>query len=779
MNGSAAPSPVTPESPKESEQGGAASYRILVIDDTRAIHEDFRKILASGSNSRASWETTEAALFGPSNGGPARQSYTVDSAFQGEEGLAAAARAIEEGRPYALAFMDVRMPPGIDGIETSTQLCEIDPDIQIVICTAYSDYSWHQMSDKLGNSDRVVILKKPFDTIEALQLASTLTEKWRLLQQTKRRMSELETLVAQRTKYLESANQNLQTEVARRIRHEECLSLQNEVTSLLADSSAASGETVSRILQIICQSMRWDVGRLWTVDRKANVLRCGTVWHRPAAELAPIKLLSEQILPGVKAALAGRVWQSGEPEWMADAGREDNAAGSFLVSAGLHGGVAFPLRLQGEMLGVVEFRSKEIREPEQDMLDLFATLGSLIGQAIQRKQLEEQLRQSQKMDAIGHLAGGVAHDFNNILTVIQGFAQMLRAEPGMNIDTVEGLNQIVLASQRAASLTRQLLAFSRKQVMQSRRLDLNEVVSNLAKMLRRVIGEDVDFEFEPCAQPAFILGDEDMVAQILMNLTANGRDAMPGGGKLTVSLHALQLDAAAAQRHPDARAGDYVSLTVTDTGTGISAENLNRVFEPFFTTKAVGKGTGLGLSTVYGIVKQHRGWIEFASQISVGTTFTILFPRENVPAAAANAAPGASSVRRGTETILLVEDEEPVRRLGRSILQRHGYRVIEASSGLEALSVWDLHAAEINLVLTDVVMPEGISGHDLARRLRQSRPDLKIVFTSGYDPDRLNLESALAEGIPFIQKPYSVEKLLQGIRQSFDDTNPKARLVNI
>jgi two-component system, cell cycle sensor histidine kinase and response regulator CckA len=761
-------SPSLAASVNSSQLASPLTYRILVIDDTRAIHEDFRKILSSGSQPPPSWQEAEAALFGGSSVGSVRQSYRVDSAFQGEEGVAAVAKANEQLQPYAVAFMDVRMPPGMDGIETTVKLFEIDPDIQIVICTAYSDYSWHEMSEKLGNSDRVVILKKPFDTIEVLQLASTLTEKWRLLQQTKRRLTELENLVLQRTRYLEAANASLQSEVTRRTRHEECLSLQNDITRLLADSSAASGETVSRILQIICQSMRWDVGRLWTVDRKANVMRCGAIWHRPGAELAPIKLLSEHIIPGAKATLAGRVWQSGEPEWMADAGKEDNAAGSLLASIGLRAGVAFPLRLQGEMLGVVEFRTKEIRQPEQDVLDLFATLGSLIGHSLHRKQLEEQLRQSQKMDAVGHLAGGVAHDFNNILTVIQGFAQMLRAEPGLNTDTVEGLNQIVLASQRAASLTRQLLAFSRKQVMQSRRLDLNEVVGNLVKMLRRIIGEDIAFQFEPCSQPAHVVGDEDMIAQILMNLAANARDAMPKGGKLTVSLQALRLDAGAAQRHPDARAGDYITLSVTDTGTGITPENLNHVFEPFFTTKAVGKGTGLGLSTVYGIVKQHQGWIEVSSQVSVGTIFTIIFPRETLAAVEARSSSHVNNHHRGNETILLVEDEEAVRRLGRSILQRHGYRVIEASSGLEALSVWDRRAHEINLLLTDVVMPEGINGHDLARKLRQARPELNVVFTSGYDPDRLNFESTILEGIQFVQKPYSVDKLLSSIRRSLD-----------
>src|SRR5437660_6837986 len=262
------------------------------------------------------------------------------------------------------------------------------------------------------------------------------------------------------------------------------------------------------------------------------------------------------------------------------------------------------------------------------------------------------------MDAIGYLAGGVAHDFNNILTVVQGYAQILTANPGLDSETADGLGQIGLAAERAANLTRQLLTFSRKQIMQPKPLDLNCVMANLVKMLGRVIGEDVALRLNPSEAPSFVLADESMMSQIVMNLTVNARDAMPKGGALTIATQAVEIKEADRLRHTEARTGEFVCLSVSDTGCGIRPEHLPRIFEPFFTTKELGCGTGLGLSTVYGIVKQHRGWIEVTSQPSVGTTFRIFLPRAAVASAIVESRRNDDKALRGDETILLVEDEK-------------------------------------------------------------------------------------------------------------------------
>ena len=429
---------------------------------------------------------------------------------------------------------------------------------------------------------------------------------------------------------------------------------------------------------------------------------------------------------------------------------------------------AFPLQLRGEILGVAEFHSEQIRPPEGDLLQIFATLGNLIGQSLERKKLEEQLMQSQKMDAIGRLAGGVAHDFNNILTVIQGYAQILVTREDFDQKALDDLKQIIQSAHRASNLTRQLLTFSRKQIIKTVVLDLNKVTSNLTKMLQRIIGEDVLLQCHFSPEAPFVRADEDMIGQILMNLAVNARDAMPKGGELDISLSVVELDSTAAQwRSAEAQAGEFVCLSVSDTGCGIAPEDLLRIFEPFFTTKAVGQGTGLGLSTVYGIVKQHGGWIEVSSKLNIGTKFNIFLPR----AAAGTAAETSSSKSKvvgGTETILLVEDELPVRTLARVILQRHGYHVLEAASGADALSVWGQHADKIDLLLTDIIMPQGVSGRELAQNLRAERPGLKVVFVSGYSPDSMELGAELNEVTLFLQKPYLPERLLQSLRQVLD-----------
>ena len=386
-----------------------------------------------------------------------------------------------------------------------------------------------------------------------------------------------------------------------------------------------------------------------------------------------------------------------------------------------------------------------------------------------RLSLEAQLRQSQKMDSVGQLAAGVAHDFNNMLTVIQGHAGLLLAKSALAPELLESAQAIFFASERAASLTRQLLMFSRKNVMQLKLVDLREVVANLSKMLRRLLGETITLQFNPPPEMPLVEADPGMLEQVLMNLAVNARDAMPKGGTLTISSSALQFNEAYVQAHPEARAGAFVCLAVTDTGCGMDRATMARIFEPFFTTKEVGKGTGLGLATVYGIVKQHKGWIAVASEVGKGATFKVFLPPVSEPLKIRQAAAvPAGKVPSGSETILVVEDEPVLRDMAQLILQGCGYRVLEAGSGVEALQVWQRNPGRIDLVLTDMVMPQGMSGMELARKLVAAQPKLKVIIASGYTVDDLDTEFLREGGALFLEKPYTQATLAKAVRDCLD-----------
>ncbi len=385
-----------------------------------------------------------------------------------------------------------------------------------------------------------------------------------------------------------------------------------------------------------------------------------------------------------------------------------------------------------------------------------------------RLNLEEQLRHSQKMEAVGQLAAGVAHDFNNILTIIQGHTSMLLSVPEIDVVTADSLTQMSMATERAANLTKQLLTFSRKQVMQPKALDLNEVVGTTSKMLQRLLGESISLHFNYSPNLPTIFADSGMIEQILINLAVNARDAMVKGGKLIITTDSIRVDASYMAQNPEARTGQFICLTVTDTGTGIDAVTLDRIFEPFFTTKEVGKGTGLGLATVYGIVKQHHGWVQVRSELQVGTTFKIFLPTTTKGTPLTEETLPAPKTAGGKETILVVEDEPALRNLVRGILQLYGYRVLEACHGKDALVVWSKHKEEICLLLTDMVMPEGMSGLELAEHLRNENPNLKVVYTSGYSLDLFSQKQKITEGVNFIAKPYKPPMLAKTVRDCLD-----------
>lgn len=392
-----------------------------------------------------------------------------------------------------------------------------------------------------------------------------------------------------------------------------------------------------------------------------------------------------------------------------------------------------------------------------------------VGDITTRIQLEEQFRQAQKMEAIGQLSGGVAHDFNNLLTVILGNIGLLQSSGLVTPELTEPLQAIGHAANRAANLTKQLLAFSRQQVMQQQDLDLNAVVGHISKMLRRVIGETVKIRLDYALQSLPIHADPGMLEQIILNLCINARDAMPQGGQLTLRTAAVDLSKEAARLKVAARSGSFALLIVSDTGTGISPENMKRVFEPFFTTKEVGKGTGLGLASVYGIAQQHSGWVEVESELGRGTTFTVYLPL--LVASSQSASPHVSAVEkipRGTETILLVEDDLAVQMVTKVTLARLGYQVLVASNGHQALRVWQEKKQDIHLVLTDMIMPEGLSGKDIAIQFKSERPGIRIIFMSGYSADIAGTDFPQADGDFFIGKPFEMHLLATMIRKSLD-----------
>jgi PAS domain S-box-containing protein len=542
---------------------------------------------------------------------------------------------------------------------------------------------------------------------------------------------------------------------------------QSVISQVLADANTLN-DAAPKIIQAICESEGWDFGGFWEMDKKTKALRNVETWCRPELPGAELAAETRESTFALNAGLAGRVWTSGQPLLIPVVADDNYVLAPLALKIGLRSAVAFPIILEGNVIGVIDFLGREILALDEKMLEMFVGIGRQIGAFYKRKQLEEQFRQAQKMEGIGQLAGGVAHDFNNILAVIQMQSDFLKGSEGLSADQSEVADEISTTVERAAALTRQLLLFSRREVFQPRDLDLSESVTNTAKMLRRVLGENVQMQLKLASQPLFVNADAGMMDQVLLNLSVNARDAMPNGGQLVIETSGVEFDEFAATQSAQARPGSFVCLSVSDSGCGIPPEIVPKIFEPFFTTKEVGKGTGLGLATVFGIAQQHQGWVAVYSEVGHGTTFRIYLPRLARDATPKTAQSGLTQKRGGDETILLVEDDPSLRLSVRKSLSQLGYRILEAPTGVKALEVWKQNRADIRLLLTDLVMPDGMTGKDLAQRILGEKPDLKVIYMSGYSAEVVGKDFPLRDGHNFLTKPFQAAKLAKTVRDRLD-----------
>ncbi|GMV50134.1 response regulator [Nitrospirales bacterium NOB] len=535
--------------------------------------------------------------------------------------------------------------------------------------------------------------------------------------------------------------------------------------SMALDESLSLDEALPNILRGIGEAKRWTVGAFWSALPQNPALRCTMLWHQPDwpadAFVQAYRTLSLRPDRG----LAGRALTGGEAVLLSDLRLErDSPLATIPGSHDLRGGMAVPIRKGKAIIGILEFMTREVLRPDATQLHTLTDLGSKISQFIQDKDLERHMRQGQKMEALGRMAGGIAHDFNNLLTVINSWSELLLSESPPSSRIHGGLTQISEAGNKAAGLTRQLLAFSRHQVTKPQLLNLNDRVTDILDLLQRVIGEDIELSVSLNSTLGPIHADPGQIEQVVMNLVVNARDAMPHGGRLELETREFQVAPPDALWPDTLRPGPYVTLTVRDTGCGMDPDTLGHIFEPFFTTKERGKGTGLGLSTAYGIVRQAGGTIGVETASGQGTTFTIYLPRAHGAIDGRVAPLPHLSPAAGAGTILLVEDDDLVRGLAQAVLHARQYTVIPARNAQEALAIAESNPGRISLLLTDMVMP-GMSGAELVSQLRRLLPNIKVVVTSGYSDRGTEIQESFGSTVGFLEKPYTPDSLADKVRE--------------
>ncbi len=696
-------------------------YRILVIDDNMAIHEDFRKILTAPASSGGDLEEMEAALFGTEIRNDEGPGFAIDCASQGKEGLEMVRRALAEGRPYALAFVDGRMPPGWDGIETIGRLWQASPDLQIVLCTAYSDYSWSEIRRKLGDSDSMLILKKPFDNVEVLQLAHALTRKWELTRQVRDQIENLDGLVAKRTR-------------------------EKERTRALLEAALEHSPAGIVIVDVPCEQILWANPAASCICNPACLFSSPMAGDDSPRDWQAFRMDGTPFHIGEgffdKSASAGATVKDEEIVLRDASGRETWIS----LNAG-------PVADEDDTIiaGILVFQDITGRKRSEN----------------EKEKLKDQLGQARKMESVGLLAGGIAHDFNNMLAVILGQTEIAAERTDSPESTLRSLKEIQKAAERSRDLTKQLLAFARKQTVVPRVLDLNAQVEGTIAMMKRLIGENIRLWWKPQNSLWPVRIDPSQVDQIMANLCINARDAIESVGKLNIETKNVFFDDSYCALRNEFQRGHYVMLAVIDDGCGIAKEDMEHIFEPFFTTKEVGKGTGMGLATVYGIVKQNNGIVDVESEPGKGAAFRIYLPRFE-GGEKADAPEEDRTPKEGLgETVLVVEDETSLLEMSQEMLEQLGYFVLAARAPEDAIRQADESGREINLLITDVVMPQ-MNGRELADKLIASHPNVKVLFMSGYPADVIGNHGVVEEGVSFIQKPFSFKDFAEKIRAALD-----------
>ncbi len=693
------------------------NHRILIVDDNEAIHSDFLKILGGDATGNAEFDAEEAEIFSQAVIACPLPEFELTFATQGSQALELVVAFKRDGRHFSVAFIDVRMPPGFDGLETAARLWEVDPDLQIVICTAYSDKSWEEMIGGLKHPERLLILKKPFESVEVLQLSHALTEKWSLLQASRRNMQDLECTVSERTRELVATNVRLEQETAR---HKISAEQVREQAMLLENARDA---IVVRDLDDTI--LYWNQGATdcygWTAVEAVGRNKVDLLY-------------------------------GGVPS------PEDIAARLAVLEKGGWNGELNHTTKDGVLI-IVECHCNLLRDADGHPKSIL----SINNNITERRKLEQQFLRAQRMESIGTLAGGIAHDLNNVLAPIMMSIELLRTYVS-DPNGLEILDIVEKSAQRGADMVGQVLTFARGIEGRTEDVDVSLVAGELVRIVEDTFPKSIHIDAAIDENLWLVKGDTTQIHQVLLNLCVNARDAMPHGGCISLKVENIFLNAHYPGTNIGDKPGPYLKIEVQDTGEGIPKELVGKLFDPFFTTKEVGKGTGLGLSTSLAIIKGHRGFIKVHSDPGMGACFQIYLPADPDVCLAALEQPAASLPRGNGETVLVVDDEASIRQITRQTLEAFGYKVLLASDGSEAIKIYVEHGSEIAVVLTDMMMPV-MDGPDTIQALLKLCPRLRIIGASGINSHGKVAKAVDAGVNHFLPKPYTATTLLRGIRE--------------